>query len=297
MSNCCSSGSNSNFPSSSSMEQMATNYSLIWQEISAIQNAILSASSQCQVGGGQFSTTVGGNTPMTFISGISLVTVSDGGTGYYQDYPSVKFVPPVGSSGTGATATVTTNGGSIISINMVSEGSGYQPVSATMSVSSLVGTGALLQPLVDASGRIVSVNIINGGMGYTTSDTATATRAVAPNTSYVDAVFVISSVSITGQIVSVSILNSGSGYQPSVTTVELVSQLNPTVPYPTGTGFYATVFTNSTEIGTLGAITPGTLYTSGVYAAVPLIGGTGTGATANITVAGGSVTSVTMVSG
>lgn len=50
------------------------------------------------------------------------------------------------------------------------------------------------------------------------------------------------------------------------------------------------------QIAALGAITGGTLYTTGTYPNVPLTGGTGSGATANITVAGGAVTAVTLVS-
>jgi hypothetical protein len=70
-------------------------------------------------------------------------------------------------------------------------------------------------------------------------------------------------------------------------------------------GFFSQVFhypinggweTNS--VGGVNAFTltsGGTLYTNGVYLAQPLTGGTGTGATADITVAGGIVTSVVIV--
>jgi len=50
-------------------------------------------------------------------------------------------------------------------------------------------------------------------------------------------------------------------------------------------------------VAIMGLITPGSGYTNGTYNGVALTGGTGTGATANITVAGGVVTVATIVAG
>lgn len=61
---------------------------------------------------------------------------------------------------------------------------------------------------------------------------------------------------------------------------------------PTGTIIDAI---QSSGIETLGTITPGSGYANGSYTDVPLTGGNGAGATADITVAGGVVTIVTLV--
>lgn len=52
-----------------------------------------------------------------------------------------------------------------------------------------------------------------------------------------------------------------------------------------------------TPVATLGTITGGSSYTNGTYLNVPLTGGAGTGAVANIVVSGGAVTSVTLTQG
>ena len=218
MADCCTPGSG--FPTAPQMEQLATNLPVVWEEICDLQQAILAASSQCQPGGGQMCTTVGGTTPMTFVSGVTSVSVVNGGNGYVVDTPSISFIPPVGAIASGAAATLTTNGGNILGVTVTSGGTGYAPRPATLAVSSVAGTGANLQPLVNGNGEIVNVNIVNGGTGYTIGDSVIATRAVLPDIAYVDAVFKITTVSVTGQILAVAVLVPGTGYQPSVTTVD-----------------------------------------------------------------------------
>jgi len=380
MSDCCTPGTG--FPNAATMQILATNHPVVWEEICMLQQAILAASSQCQVGGGKMCTTVGGTTPMTFVSGVLEVLVTNGGTssiptyegivatsgqtvfnttvntipitnntsylivfvngvmqmegallnytvtganqitftypltlgmnvaiysyatgvsfgggsGYYADTPSVYFEPPVGVvPSVIATGTVTTNGGNIISINITNGGLDYQPVPATMSVTSILGVGAVLEPLVNGAGSIVSVNIAAAGSGYVIGDTVTATRAVLPNIAYVDAIFQITSVSLTGAITGVAVLNGGSGYQDSVTVPMIVSSLNPLVAYPLGAGFLGSVFTDIA--GTITAVVvdnPGAGYAT--YLPYLVITDPGTGAVTQVTLSGTSVASIAVLS-
>lgn len=292
MSDCCTPGSG--FPNAATMETLATNLPVVWEEICMIQQAVLAASSQCSPSGGQMCTTVGGLTPMTFVAGVSTVTVVNGGSGYHIDTPAVKFVPPIGSPGNGATGTTVTNGSGILSITITDGGTNYQPISATLSVSSLGGVGAILKPLVNASGNIIGIDISNAGGGYTTSDTITAHRAVAANSAYVNAVFQITSVSVSGQIIGIAILNAGSGYQPSVATVQIVSSLNSALAYPTGSGFFGTVLTDIN-----GVITQVLVSTIGAgyapYNPYLVISNPGVGATTHVILTGTSVSSISVV--
>jgi hypothetical protein len=72
---------------------------------------------------------------------------------------------------------------------------------------------------------------------------------------------------------SVTITNDGNGYLPGDTLSAAAASI--------GSG-----------VETYGAITGGTLYTDGTYLSVPMTGGSGSGATSNITVSGGVVTGV-----
>ena len=291
MTDCCTPGTG--FPSAASMQQLATNNSVVWSEINLIQQAILAASSQCQVGGGQMCTSVAGSTPMTFVNGVSAITVTNPGAGYVQDMPAMVFVPPLGATpGSIAAGVPVTNGGNILSITLSSGGTGYQPIPATLSVSG-AGTAASLQPLVNAAGQIVSVNIVTPGTGYTTSDSVIAARAVAPNAAYVDARFQIASVSNTGQILAVIVTNPGSGYQDSVTTVSIVSSLNGS-PYPQGTGFQATVLTDVS--GTItGVVVSNTGYGYSTMNPYLVISDPGTGATTQVNLISHTVASISVI--
>lgn len=292
MADCCTPGTG--FPSATQMEQLATNLPVVWEEICMLQQAILAASSQCQVGGGQMCTTVGGLTPMTYVSGVSSVTVVNGGSGYLVDTPAIAFVPPVGATVVDATASLTTNGGNILGVTITTGGSGYQPIPASLSVSSLAGIGADLRPFVNAAGSIVGVNIVGAGTGYTVDDTITATRSILPNVVYVNATFKITSVSVTGQILEVAVLVGGTGYEDSVTTAKIVSSLNPALPYPTGSGFYGTVVTDNT-----GAISQVVIVNTGAGYAVNspylVITNPGTGATTAVTLSGTSIASIAVL--
>jgi len=291
MSDCCSPGTG--FPNSSLMEQLALNNTVVWEEICKLQQAILAAASQCQVGGGQMCTTVAGDTPMTFVSGVESITVTNGGSGYFNDTPSLYFQPPVGATpSVTATGTLITNGGSILGITITNPGAGYQPIPATMAVSSVGGSGAILQPLVNASGNIVGVNIVNGGTGYTVNDTVTATRAVLPNPAYVNAQFKITTIGISGEILEVAILNPGSGYQDSVTEAKIVSTLNPSVPYPLGTGFMGTVLTSAGTITSVVISNTGAGYAT--YRPYLVITDPGTGAQTTVNLTGTAVSSITV---
>jgi hypothetical protein len=299
MSDCCTPGSG--FPNASLMQQMATNNAVVWEEICMLQQAILAASSQCQLGGGRMCTTVGGTTPMTFVSGVESIVTEPynedaAGYGYYEITPAVKFIPPNGVVITQeATASVITNGGSILHIMIESYGVDYSPRQSTINVDSGTGVNAILSPLVNAAGQIVAVSIVNAGIGYSISDSVSATRALAYSSLYTDAVFNIASVGPAGEILSVQVTTQGSGYEPSVTTVQVVSSLDSNIPYPAGTGFQSTVITDyQGGITRVQIDNPGWGYST-LSPYVVLTDSSGSGATTSVTLNGVRVGTIRVI--
>lgn len=298
MADCCESGTG--FPKAPDMAARAANLPAIWEEICKIQQAILEAANPCTPcaktglchnGDGQLCTTVGGDTPMTFIDGITSIDVINGGQGYVTDKPFAKIIPPNGGPGSGAAATVVTNGSEILAINVTAGGSGYQPIHSTMTVTSGTGTGADLQPLVNASGRLIGVSVMSGGTGYTLNDIVTANRAIPPNPMYRDATFRITSVGPNGEITGVQVIHCGIGYQDSTATVEIVSSLDNTKPYPTGTGFRGLVVTDPSGVIT-GIMVANGGQGYGDMTPYLVINDPGTGAVTKVNVENGVVTSI-----
>jgi hypothetical protein len=274
--------------------------------VSNVSYTLVAVNGVMQMEGVGLNFTVTGSNQLTFTYPLSIndnVSVyaytsavqTGSGLGYFQDSPAVVFVPPVGVVPiTVASASVTTNGGNILSVNVTNGGLGYEPVPSFMTVVSPTGANAIVRPLVNAAGGIVVVDIVNGGAGYTVGDTVTATRAVLPNVAYVNAVFAITSVGGLGEILEIVVLNPGSGYQDSVTEVSIVSSLNPLLVYPLGTGLQSTVLTDIN-----GTITQVIVNNAGAgYAVYPpylVITDPGTGATTRVILTGASVSAISVL--
>ena len=210
---------------------------------------------------------------------------------------TLTFTGLVGGSGfaNNATGTVVyngvpltggTGGTSITSLALTNAGTGY--TNGTYYAIPLTGgTGSGATATITVSGGVVtSVYSVAPGTGYTLGDVLSATAANLGGTGSG-----FSTTASTGSIASLTVVNgivtaatittSGTGY----TSGDYLT-CNPTAIGGTNTG----------AITSFPTFNAGSGYVSGAYYGVPLTGGTGTGATATITVAGGVVSAVTIVS-
>jgi hypothetical protein len=186
--------------------------------------------------------------------GLSSVGVTTGGSGYTAA-PDVTFTGGIG----------------LTTINVTAGGSGYA-TAPTVSFTGGGGSGAAATALV-SGGKVVGISITSPGTGYTSAPTlsftgggGTSAAAAAAIGTPATAVSTVSGGVVTG----IAITSPGTGYASA-----------PTISLATGIGL---------KTASLTAVGSG-------YTSVPTVvfaGGGGTGAAATVTVANGSVNSITI---
>lgn len=135
---------------------------------------------------------------------ILRVDVADGGIGY--DSTANNILIFTGGAGSGANATFVNNSlGSIISVTMVANGTGYTSVPTVSTNATANGVGANLVPVLansitftstaggynaiayftnTASGNVASITVSNNGFGYTGTTTATISDPVGTGATF-----------------------------------------------------------------------------------------------------------------
>ncbi len=263
---------NCSFLNATEARNLARNNSLIWSEICGIQHAILAA-----IDNYQYDTVVNDGTPMTQVNEIQSINVTFGGSNYSPVTATASVVHPTGSL---AALTPIVTAGVVTGFTITNGGSGYAPIPATVS-SIAGGTSGSLQPVV-TDGVITDMIILNPGTGYSTGNVVGLYHPTGSGAS-----ITVGAVGGGGEILSVVIASGGQGYDTVYATVE--------IDHPTGVGFEGMVQTDQ-RIVSIPITTAGAGYTDGVYP-LTITSLTGTQATANATVTGGSVSSVQVISG
>lgn len=270
------------FLKSNDVRSLARNDLLIWTEICAIQRAILLAAAD-----GELETIVNDGTPMTWVSGIASITVTNGGAGYFPVVATATISHP---TGIGAAVTPIVTGNAITGFTVTNAGSGYEPLPATIDMSGLGNGDASLRPIVDeTTGEITSVLILDTGTGYTVGDPVPALYPTGSTGLAFAAT--VAMVNANGGIISVNITEGGTGYQTVYATVE--------VQHPIGTEFEGAVITSGGEVTGVSIQSGGFNYRN-LLPTAAIVDTTGGGAVLEITesdIVGGVIQEIQIVSG
>ena len=324
MADCCVPGTG--FPNATLQGQLATNYPVIWEEICKLQQAILAASSQCQPGGGKMCVTVGGTTPMTFVSGVLEVLVTNSNASAVPNYE--EQVATAGQTVVNTTVnTVAMSGNTaylIVFVNgvMQMEGASFSytvtgPNQITFNVPLALNDDIAIYSYAGSS-SIAAYEALVATAGQTVVNTTVDTIAKSGNTSYL-LVFVNGVLQIEGTDYNVTGSNQltftsslvlgddvaiysyaggvafsgGYGYYEDSPAVYFEPP-NGAVPSIIATG---TVVTNGSNITAINITNGGAGYQP-VPATMTVISGTGVGADLQPLVNGsGNIVSVNIVSG
>lgn len=184
-------------------------------------------------------------------------------------------VPLTGGTGTGATANIVVTNGAVSTVTLVNVGSGYVVNDALSALNANLG----------GSGSGFSIHVTSVFSYKTTIDKTDLLTQLQAATSF---------------IFSAGCGSFSQATSPTTLSQDFYNLQSPALAvYTNGfnvspTGTFPGIGSASAAL-VLGNIVGGSSYTNGSYSGVALTGGTGTGATANITVSGGTVTTVVVV--
>lgn len=237
------SGSGPGFLSAEDAKMMAKNSPVVWAEIAAIQQAILTSLCNCNNGEGGSGpgscVTVKGNTPMTFIDGLKSIRVVTPGRCYCPVKATVKFQH---LTGMGASANAIVANGVVTDIVMVSGGGGYINADPTVYLEHPIGVGFRGVVMVNHAGVILGVSIQEGGILY--ADVYPTANIIDPTEKGSGAVTKVNVNEETCGIESVDIVKTGIGY-----SAETYGEIIP-APNSKGIGASIDVTVNDNPYGT-----------------------------------------------
>lgn len=250
-------------------------------------------------------------------SGVTAFGALTGGSGYVNGiYPNVTLT---GGTGTGAKATITVSGGLVISATLTFAGVGYTASDTlTTANTNLGGTGSGFNVVVSTvasstgfqcavatitTGSVGAVTLTSDGSGYTANDILSASIediggvsgiinsfSIIPGSYYTNSTTASVVGSISGTVLTVSAVTSGTLVVGQTIFGTNIAADTVITSFGTGSGGVGTYNVNNSQ-----TVASTIINAVGLLRNVALTGGTGTGATANIQITGGSVSAVAIV--